>query len=142
MHTAENGLCWLSMFRNPAVVSGFPILCRPHEVEGLEMTPSIMAALLKSIRVVDFRGATFIKSFPSMLAATSVVSGMVLWHHFFDPEGGYMACSGPRVLLPSPKTTVGIGSIQESQHVVGWCESVKNSVGAPGANYNIRVVCT
>ena len=155
--TAENGLCWLSMFRNPVVVTGFPILRRPHKAEGLEVTPSIMTALIKSRRAVDFRGQTFLKGFSSMLAVISVVADVILWHHFFDPEGRYIACSDSRVCLPESRTSVGVGAIQESRHIIGWCESVRNSTGklmvlfyrpvpmlltaipgAPDANYNIR----
>lgn len=84
MPTSGNGVCWLSMVRNPVVVTGYPIPRRHIEAQGLEMTPSIMTALIKSRRVVDFRGATFLKGFSSMLAVTKVVAEVVIWHHFFN----------------------------------------------------------
>ncbi|KAM7204463.1 hypothetical protein V8F20_003579 [Naviculisporaceae sp. PSN 640] len=135
---SENGTCWLSMFRNPVVVAGYPIPRRPVGAQGLEMTPSIMTALIKSRRVVDFRGSTFLKGFSSMLAVTKVMGDVVLWHHFFDPNGDYMACSDPRVQLSEPRTTVSLGVIQESRHIVGWCELLRTFVGTPTANYNIK----
>ena len=91
-----DGCCWHSMFRNPVVISGFPIPHRPEslgESSGLELSFDIMAAVMKSTRLVDFCGTTFLKGFSSMLAAVKASTDVVLWHHSCNSEGKYISCS-------------------------------------------------
>ncbi|KAJ2903628.1 hypothetical protein MKZ38_009571 [Zalerion maritima] len=45
---SSSGLCWRSLFRKPVLAIGFPILRRPIECSGLEMTLDLMATLIKS----------------------------------------------------------------------------------------------
>jgi hypothetical protein len=132
--SANNGRCWHDMFRNPVVVNGYPIPRRLADLDntppvGIEMSLEMMATLINSRRLVDFCGATYLKGFSSMLVAMQAGGDIVLWHHLFDSEGKYISYSDSRAMPSSIRSTVSLDAVEQSRHIVGWCETVKHNAG-------------
>ncbi|KAK4205949.1 hypothetical protein QBC37DRAFT_237583, partial [Rhypophila decipiens] len=82
------GRCWHGLFRNPVVVTGFPIPRRQSvEDTGLEIPLYMAARLTDSLRLYDFHGRLFLKGFLAMLVAMGVIGDTVLWHLYYNPAG-------------------------------------------------------
>lgn len=95
---ASIGHCWHQMFKNPVLVSGFPILKRSdpelnaskteprgtRSVLGVEMALNLMAELTGAVRVVQFQGRLFIKGFSTMLVAMKALGNVLMWHYHFQ----------------------------------------------------------
>ena len=82
-----NGLCWHSLFRNPVIVRGFPIVERDPPLPGLEISLHIMAGLIQANRAYAFDESIILKGFSSMMVPTEQSNNMTLWHHFFHMDG-------------------------------------------------------
>ncbi|GJC88609.1 hypothetical protein ColLi_11447 [Colletotrichum liriopes] len=121
--------CWHNLFRNPVVVSGYPILRRPKPDSGLDIPLGIMAPLVNSNTLVDFNGRTFVKGFSAMLAAAEVVGGYVFWHLLFNKNGEYISYADSRVPLVSHQTP------RTSDSTATELTSLVQ--GAPDANYDL-----
>jgi hypothetical protein len=79
------GQCW-HMFRNPVMVSGYPILTKHEHGLGLEMPLNMIAELGGSERANEFDGKVFIKGFSTMLIATKITRDLLIWHYFYNRE--------------------------------------------------------
>ncbi|KAM7224236.1 hypothetical protein V8F06_000017 [Rhypophila decipiens] len=107
------------MFRNPVVVTGFPILRRQRVDTGLEIPLHMAACLTDASRLHDFHGKFFLKGFSAMLVATEVIGDLVLWHLYYDAAGERISyidvdkdlCTGD----------IGVNLLRSCRHVVGWC---------------------
>lgn len=135
--------CWSGMFRNPVIVSGYPIPRRPVPQSGLEMSLGLIAALTNCREVAKFAGTTFLKGFAAMLVATRVVGGVVFWHLCYNKHGSHISYADgrvPRVPLEEALDTLcfPLGVLQKSRHIVGYTDEVVNLAGDPAANCNIE----
>lgn len=72
--------CWHAMFRNPAIVEGYPILRRPKSGTGLQIPAAMMASLTNASYLVDFYHWTVLKGFSTMLVVSEVLDRTVHWH--------------------------------------------------------------
>jgi hypothetical protein len=84
------------MFRNLVVVQRFPIPPKPDGFQGLEMTLDIMAALLETSQVVEFKSNLFIKGFSSALFMTKWNGATCQWHHVFNEDETYLSYADER----------------------------------------------
>jgi hypothetical protein len=84
---APPGQCWHNMFRNPIMVSGYPILTKHEYGLGLEMPLNMVAGLAGSERANQFDGKVFIKGFSTMLTAVKITTDLLIWHYFYNSEG-------------------------------------------------------
>ncbi|KAK4145502.1 uncharacterized protein C8A04DRAFT_10591 [Dichotomopilus funicola] len=135
LHGDLNGTCWRSMFRNPVVVTGYPIRRRPNDGTGLEIPLNMMAGLVQSDRLNYFLGKSYIKGFSSMLVAVYHVGGTYIWHHHSNSHGNRVS------YLDAGATAIGCASPHElatARHIVGWCTKADSQAGSPLLNYNIR----
>ncbi|KAF2194583.1 hypothetical protein K469DRAFT_686592 [Zopfia rhizophila CBS 207.26] len=125
--TAENGECWRNLFRNPAIVRGFPILSRIESDTGVEIPLSIMAGLAEANRVTTFDGQFFVKGFSTMLVPTKVSSGqkLVFWHMLHDEDGSRIPyiteCLSSIPSIPSHSIDESFLAI--ARHVVGTADA-------------------
>jgi hypothetical protein len=128
----ENGWCWRGMFRNPTIVRGYPIPCRPGaDNTGLEIPLEIVARLTNCQKLVKFAGTTFIKGFAAMLAAARVIDNIIVWHLCYNPDGQYISYEDSQVLQNTQhRYSVTMDTIVRSRHVVGWTDHVKNYAGS------------
>jgi hypothetical protein len=128
---STNGQCWHSLFRNPVVVQGYPILRRAKGAIGVEIPLSIMAALAHATRVTNFLGKTLVKGFCTMLVPVKHVGELVLWHVLSNKDGAHISYQDSRVstaLGPNPEMFIDL-DFDSARHIVGWCSDVKNYAG-------------
>ncbi|KAF2690251.1 hypothetical protein K458DRAFT_280092, partial [Lentithecium fluviatile CBS 122367] len=130
-----SGQCWHNMFRNPVMVSGYPILIKNEPGLGLEMPLNMIAGLAGTERANTFDGKLFIKGFSTMLIATRITGDLLVWHYFYN-------CDSERVSYfdHSLHDSDDIGSLQldKARHLVGWCsDCVYNAEGAADARYDV-----
>ncbi|KAN0078700.1 hypothetical protein V8E54_005213 [Elaphomyces granulatus] len=76
---APPGQCWHNMFRNPIMVSGYPILTKHEHGLGLEMPLNMVAGLAGSERANQFDGKVFIKGFSTILLQLGTARHVVGW---------------------------------------------------------------
>lgn len=122
-----SGACWHSLFRNPVIVTGYPIPFRPEEAKGLDINVNMMAGLIEATYATEFNGGIVIKGMSSMLFPTKKVQDSVLWH-FVRKENGacipffeadeYNRCSA--MLGPG---NVDISCLNSCRNFVGWTRS-------------------
>ncbi|KAK4444608.1 hypothetical protein QBC34DRAFT_487752 [Podospora aff. communis PSN243] len=130
----SSGQCWQNLFRNPLVVSGYPVRRRPlGQKPGLEISLGMLAAMLGTRQLGVFNGKIFLHGFCTMLVPTMYDEGIVHWHVLFNEDGKRMSFLDGRVsaavqgfdlskhLLPS--------AIEDTRHIVGWCRHSRNYVG-------------
>ncbi|KAJ3576123.1 hypothetical protein NPX13_g3802 [Xylaria arbuscula] len=135
----SRGRCWINLFGNRPVVSGYPIPRRTAKGTGAEMSLDLMAHLVDAKRVSDFSGSILIKGCSAALIPTQRTEDMIMWHLVFDQSGGYLSYTDPRVKNTLKDTIKGLtrGALENSRHILGWCSSVLNHTGAADANYSI-----
>ncbi|KAI9370912.1 hypothetical protein BJX61DRAFT_548656 [Aspergillus egyptiacus] len=121
-----NGECWHNLFRNPVLVSGFPIARRPDQIlsaTGLEIPLRMMARLAKAKVVDSFCGRTVIKGFSTMLVPTRRGKNVIIWHLIHNRYGdriSYREC-----LHGAHPDSISSEQIQRSRHMVGWCTDAR-----------------
>jgi hypothetical protein len=114
----SSGQCWHHMFRNPVMVSGYPILTRHERGLGLEMPLNMIAGLAGSERANEFDGKVFIKGFSTMLIATKITRHLLIWHYFYNSKRERIS------YLDHPLKGVddiSLLQLDTTRHVVGWC---------------------
>lgn len=127
-----NGLCWVPLFMRPILVSGYPILRRPEKNTGIEMSLRFMACLVRSREVVQWDERIIIKGFSSLLVATLVTAGTVVWHllvsgsleeriSYVDPELDNLDIRMPEGFS--------LRDLEGSRHFVGWCANATDMCG-------------
>ena len=126
-----NGQCWEHLFRNPVVVTGYPIPRRPQSSTGLEISSSLMMALCQARTVTIFDGKPFIKGFCTMLAPTKHEEHVVTWHVLTNEDGDHISYADPRAqnLSRDGSDSIGIFDVEVSRHIIGWCASAKSYAG-------------
>ena len=127
--TSHNGLpgqCWHNMFRNPLVVSGFPVLTK-HEVGlGLEMPLNMVAGLVGSDRATEFDEKIFVKGFSAMLIASKVTKNLLLWHYLYNDNGGRISYLDHEL---QNIDDISLLELNTFRHVVGWCSNSEYFAG-------------
>lgn len=128
---AMPGTCWISLFQDPILVKGFPVLKKPEGYIGLEMPLNIMAALVDSTRVTKFAGTIFIKGFSMALVLTKHYKHACAWHLLVKDDGTHLSYDDPRIKLLSPvqADTLNIHGLESERHFVGWCSTVQALTG-------------
>lgn len=124
------GHCWHNMFRNPVMVVGFPILSKPASSPGLglEIPLNIMSILAGSDRVHEFEDKILIKGFSTMISATKRLGNLVVWHYFYNADGGKV--SHLDLMLENEfDGSLSLSELESARHVVGWCSECKLYAG-------------
>lgn len=127
--TLRTGNCWKNLFKNPVVVTGYPILKRTVPDSGLDISLGLMARLSNTRRLVDFCGRTFVKGFSTMLAAMTIVEDTVFWHLFYNEIGCHISYSDPRVPRHCNVPALAVKNPEAKRHILGWCDSINNYAG-------------
>lgn len=129
------GQCWQALFRNPAVVLGFPIRRRQLEQQGpgLELPLNMLAALVDTQRVSIFDDQILLKGFCTLLLPTSYSGNIVYWHVVFNKDGSRISAADPRVRKIAGNFRLlqhlALADIETARHVVGWCAQALNFAG-------------
>lgn len=117
------GACWIGLFGNPVVNTGFMIPRRQDLLPGCEISLGMMADLAGSRKIFNFGGRLMIKGFSTALIPTAMSDGCIIWHAVTSPRGDYLSFSDSRIndhigAYPSGLT---ISDLVTSRHIVGWC---------------------
>ncbi|KAK3991528.1 hypothetical protein QBC44DRAFT_236762 [Cladorrhinum sp. PSN332] len=135
--TQQYGDCWHAMFNYPVIVRGFPILKRSPACTGagLEMPLNMITALAGTNCIDRFGLNTFIKGFSAMVVATEKHDDLVIWHYFYNENGGRISYLDHKITLGP---TVTFSELESCRHVVGWCADSVSIAGSKTAQYNIK----
>ncbi|KAG0645258.1 hypothetical protein D0Z07_8889 [Hyphodiscus hymeniophilus] len=134
-HTTQgfqgNGSCWRSLFRNPVIVEGYPILARVNGEKGLEIPLNMMAGLGQASRVTNFDGGLVIKGHSTILYPTQRIKNSVLWHYMFNYDGSRMSYLVPSVLGEGCASVheVDTSCLEYSRNFLGWTSSAEIYTG-------------
>ncbi|KAI0813423.1 hypothetical protein GGR55DRAFT_687682 [Xylaria sp. FL0064] len=136
------GRCWVNVFGDRPVVSGYPIPRRAVKGSGAEIPLGVMAQLINAKRVSNFDGSVLIKAFSAILVPTQRSHDIIFWHLIFDQLGGYVSYTDPRVKDLLKKNPKGLtrGSLETSRHILGWTSHVLNHAGPGFAFEKISIV--
>lgn len=107
------------MFRNPVLVTGYPILTKSAGL-GLELPLDMMAELAGADRAVEFDGKVFVKGFSTMLIATKHVQDLLVWHYHYKSRGARISYLDHNI---TTSDGINLFQLQNARHVVGWCAS-------------------
>lgn len=134
----KQGFCWSNMFRNPVLVSGYPIPQRSNPETGLEISLGFMSLLIDSPEVFQVAETRILKGFCSLLVAVEVTGDLVMWHLLFNSSGERISCFDSRLegMDMSRAADLSLQDLESRRHVVGWCGDVKEYSGKqPIPNY-------
>ncbi|KAK8001318.1 nucleoside phosphorylase [Apiospora marii] len=133
------GACWMGLFGNPVVVTGFMTPCRQDPVPGCEIPLEMMADLARSRKISNFGGRLMIKGFSTALIPTAMSDGCIFWHAVTSPDGDYLSFSDSRIKdhICSYPSGLTISDLVTSRHIVGWCPETIVYTGSRMANYQI-----
>jgi hypothetical protein len=127
-----NGSCWLRLFADSILVRGYPALCRPIHDSGLEISLKAMAYLMRSTQVVQYEHRLLMKGFHSLLIATYIESGVVLWHVVAnDRADERISYFDSRVdeLGISHENAPTLRGLETARHFIGWCSEAVDLCG-------------
>jgi hypothetical protein len=130
------GQCWQDLFRNPVVVTGFPVRRRQLGQEpGLECSLGMMSGLLRARSMAIFCDRVFIKGFCTMLVPAKYSDGTMHWHVLFNEDGSRISFTDTRIQdivgdLDLRKHLT-LSGIRSARHIIGWCKAARNYAGRP-----------
>ena len=126
------GTCWTQLFTNPILVSGYPILRKSTPATGLETSLSIMASIVQARQVVRIDNRILMKGFNSLVVASAVDGGSIMWHAFTSskPEDR-ISYFDPRVeeTISKKEEAPLLRSLEGFRHIIGWCSEVTELCG-------------
>ncbi|KAB8217056.1 purine and uridine phosphorylase [Aspergillus novoparasiticus] len=130
------GQCWHHLFRNPIVVTGFPIPYRSRQGTGLEVPLNILAGIIHASRVDAFRDKLFIKGFSSLLIPTEHIrdQNQIMWHLRYNVRGDRISYLDG---IESHAGHITLADLESSRHILGWCSDARCYAGAADASYSI-----
>ncbi|KAI1457381.1 hypothetical protein F4805DRAFT_457755 [Annulohypoxylon moriforme] len=131
----RNGQCWHSLFVNPIIVHGFPILNRLELNTGLESPLAMLVTLARARYVDTFKSKVFIKGFSTMLVPTKQSKDLLIWHLLYNQDPNerisYLDCG-------LEHADIDINALEHYRHVLGWCSNAIPIAGTTRANYKIE----
>ncbi|KAE8137306.1 hypothetical protein BDV38DRAFT_88339 [Aspergillus pseudotamarii] len=133
----NNGQCWHDLFREAAIVEGFPIPRRPmgKSLCGVEAPLEIMARLAGTQRINLYAGKIFIKGFSKLLLPTGHEEDVVMWHLISSEDGNRVSYLDGMRLCP---IQIHLSDLKKSRHILGWCSEMKFYAGAEDISYDIQ----
>ena len=138
----ELGFCWSSLFRNPVLVTGYPVPRRKITSPGLEIPVNVMAELIRSRRISSFCGRRMIKGFCTILVPVSIASETIAWHLFFNSNGTRISYVDDRLKNINYEASTKLSSqdIQTKRHIVGWCSNIVDFTGTSADSFTLFFV--
>ena len=129
--SSSPGFCWANLFRNPLLVTGYPIRSRCASDTGLELSLRVLAQLVDSRQLTSIGERIILKGFSSLLVATAVVADAVLWHLVFNSTGERISYCDSRLESTNYKIAeeFTLRHLETRRHIVGWCSHVRELSG-------------
>lgn len=118
------GACWSAYFQYAVLVQGYPVLSRPCQNTGLELSLGTMGFLTGSSRVVRIDERIMMKGFSSLAIATLAIAGVVVWHLIVSEDTeeriSYIDARLDDLEYEMPRE-FSLWSVESSRHIIGWC---------------------
>lgn len=136
---APDGACWHSLFRSPVIVTGFPILSRPENEKGLELSLEMMSFLAGTPFATHFDNVLVLKGVSTMLVPTERTKNSITWHFLQDKNGKRLPYYAFRIPcsrhLDTSQVNFDLLSTARIRNFVGWVPSVTRHLGTDGDQY-------
>ncbi|ETS73860.1 hypothetical protein PFICI_14806 [Pestalotiopsis fici W106-1] len=131
--------CWMKLFRNPVLVSGYPTPRHAEARGGIELDLGTMAELIGTRQLSKCTGKPLFKTALAALVPLYRVNDFIYWHMIISSDGEYMSYCDERLkpFLDNAPSGLSTADIERCRHVVGWSTNVKNVTGGPSAEYDI-----
>jgi hypothetical protein len=125
--SSDSGHCWHSLFRNPTLVTGYPIPKRSSFGYGLEIPLNIMAGVAHAKRATVFNGKLFLKGFSTLLIPIKISDEMLVWHLIYKDTGGHISYLETEL---GQENAIASEDLVRYRHILGWCGDAKYYTGA------------
>jgi hypothetical protein len=132
-YPSGSSTCWHGLFRNPTIVQGFPILVRPLEVKGLEISLDMLYTLAETRYATRYDSALLLKGHSTLLIPVRREDSSIMWHFLHRNDGQRIPYydfrkSCPKEMITDDLFTQNYDS-QEFKHFVGWTPYVSRYLG-------------
>ena len=124
----SGAVCWLTMFRNPVIATGYPVCARNEEQVGLELPLQMMAALGRATWATIYYGSMVLKGFRSMFVPVARHSTSIIWHFLLGVSGKRMSYNEAAKHCKDP-LGIDYGCLEQVRHFVGWTSDVTSLIG-------------
>ena len=125
--------CWHAMFSNPVVVSGFPILARNENEQGLELPIDMMITLAEAQFATHYDTTLILKGLCTMLVPTRRTKHSVSWHFLFNEDGKRIPYYSFRENCPdwidTENMNVSLLEARSLRSFVGWTSQITRHLG-------------
>lgn len=125
--TRVNGQCWHSLFRNPVIVKGYPIPRRIEWDTGLEISLNIMAGLVQSQHISQFKEKLYIKGFSMMIIPIQQTGEALYWHLLYSKNGHRISYLDDNIR--QQKQDIKQTDMENLRHILGWCSEIEFHAG-------------
>lgn len=127
------GFCWARVFRNPLLVTEYPVRPRDGPDTGLEMSLGLMAELVRSRQLTSIRGRVMLKGFCYLLVATADAGDAILWHYLYNSTGERISYYDTRLesIQNDLQDDIVLESLKARRNIVGWCSDICEYSGMP-----------
>ena len=133
LSTDAEGTCWYAMFRNPVVVSGFPILARYENEQGLELPLDMMSILAEAHFATRYDTTLVLKGLCTMLVPTRQTERSITWHFLFNEDGRRIPYYSFRERCPgwisTDKVSTDLLEAGNVRNFVGWVSDITRHLG-------------
>ena len=133
LRTDVDGTCWHAMFRNPMVVSGFPILARYNDEQGLELPLDVMSTIAETHLATHYDTMLVLKGHCTMLVPTRQTKRSITWHFLFNENGRRMPYYSFRKRCPgwigTDKVSASFLNAENVRNFVGWASHITTHLG-------------
>jgi hypothetical protein len=132
-YPSGSSTCWHGLFRNPTIVQGFPILARPLEVKGLEISLDMLYTLAETHYATRYDSGLLLKGHSTLLIPVRREDSSIMWHFLHRNDGQRIPYydfrkSCPKEMITDDLFTQNYDS-QEFKHFVGWTPYVSRYLG-------------
>jgi hypothetical protein len=131
--TSVGGTCWHALFRNPVVVTGFPILARSTNEQGLELPFDVMTILAGSQFATHYDATLILKGLFTMLVPTRRTEQTITWHFLFSTGAKRLPYYAFREGLSEWTGVDGMSvhelETQRLRNFVGWTSDIARNTG-------------
>ncbi|KUJ07843.1 uncharacterized protein LY89DRAFT_765910 [Mollisia scopiformis] len=129
--------CWLPLFKNAVIATGFPTAARTNHEIGVEIPLEMMAVLIGAERAVEHDGGILIKGFSSVLVPVARKNDSVQWHLLENSDGTRLKYSDIRERCQDRLSIDELSqeSLREMRVFLGWLRHAKSFFGTPEVAY-------
>jgi hypothetical protein len=138
-----DGTCWHALFRNLVAVTGFPILARSTNEQGLELPFDVMTILAGSQFATHYDATLILKGLFTMLVPTRRTEQTTTWHFLFSTGAKRLPYYAFREGFSEWTGVDGMSvhelETQRLRNFVGWTSDVARHIGTAAPPLYLRL---